>query len=400
MARRAIAGEAERLGFACHGIARPVVPARERDALRAWLAAKRHAGMRWMARPERVARWLAPESLMPGARSMLVLALAHPPPPYGLEEALARRAHAQIAAYAQGRDYHEVVKRRLRELARALARCGVAADARVYVDTAPVAENLLAEQAGLGWRGKHALTISRRRGSWLLLGEVLLDAGLEPDMPASHHCGSCRRCIEVCPTGAIVAPGVVDAKRCLAYWTIEHKGFLPRWIRMRLGNRVFGCDDCQLVCPWNRKARTAARATSPLAPRDDLVLPPLAGMLALDEAAFRARFRGTPIRRTGHARLLRNAAVAAGNSGEARLFAPLGALLGHDAALVRAHAAWGLARLGMRLGGRLHAEARRRLEAAWRRERDARVRRELRAGLEGRLDGPAPRCAPASPRAP
>ena len=389
-AYRIIAEEAAELGFACWGVARPVLPAAEQARIRTWLAHKRHAGMRWMARPERVARLLAPASLMPRARAMLVLALPHPPPPYTLAEALVARTCAQIAAYAQGRDYHDIIKRKLKALARRLLHAGATQDARVYVDTAPVAENFLAEQAGIGWRGKHTLTISRQWGSWLLLGEVLLDAELAPSLPASRHCGTCRRCLDVCPTGAIVAPGVVDARRCLSYWTIEHKGFLPRWIRMRLGNRVFGCDDCQLVCPWNRKARTVSRAQSALGAREDLVLPPLVELLALDETGFRARFAKTPVRRLGYERFLRNIATAAAHAADPALIQPLIQRILHPAPLVRTHAGWALARLAQTLGGRSARLAREALANAYKREPDARVRKDLAASLAMRLDGPAP----------
>ena len=379
------------LGLDIWGVAAPYLSEDAQRHMRAWLAAGRHAGMRWMARSERLARWLAPANLMPRMGSMLVVALRHAPPPYGLEEALHARDRGQIAAYAQGRDYHEVLKRRLKALAQALAREGILGDARVYVDTAPVAETWFAGQAGIGWKGKHSLVISRRHGSWMLLGEIALDCELPPSRPATSHCGSCRRCMDACPTGAILAPGIVDARRCLSYWTIEHKGFVPRWIRMRLGNRVFGCDDCQLVCPWNRKADTVSRNNCMLAPRKELVLPPLTELLALDDAAFRTRFRGSPIRRTGRARFVRNAVLAAGNSEDSRLFEPIKHRLRDSSPLVRAHAAWALARLAAMLGSRWQTRAARALEEARHREADPRVCREIQACLEGRLDGAAPR---------
>jgi len=248
-----------------------------------------------------------------------------------------------IAAYAHGDDYHEVMKKRLKALARDLDKLLGAHDQRVYVDTAPVLEHALAESAGLGWQGKHSLTINKNLGSWMLLGELFTTAELEPDAPASNHCGTCTACIDVCPTKAIVAPYIVDARLCISYLTIEHKGFISRDLRPLMGNRIFGCDDCQMVCPWNRYAR--APAPDLLTPRMDNILAELGSLLRFDEEGFRARFRKSPVRRTGRARMLRNVCIAAANSGDTAFVPMLVEALSDADALIRGHAAWALGRL-------------------------------------------------------
>jgi epoxyqueuosine reductase len=247
-----------------------------------------------------------------------------------------------ISCYAQCSDYHDVVKSGLKRVAGVLARESRAA-VKVFVDTAPLMEKPLGEAAGLGWQGKHTNLVSRDYGSWLFLGAILTSAELEPDAPEADHCGTCTRCLDVCPTGAFPAPYQLDARRCIAYLTIEHKGHIPTEFRKAIGNRVFGCDDCLAVCPWNKFA-AAARETK-LQALESADSPPLAELLALDDAAFRKRFAGTPVKRTGRDRVLRNALIAAGNSGDASLIPAIESLLADPSPLVRAMAVWALARL-------------------------------------------------------
>jgi epoxyqueuosine reductase len=255
---------------------------------------------------------------------------------------LQEQGRGAISCYAQGKDYHDILKRGLIVVARRLAEAS-GAEVKVFVDTAPLMEKPLAAAAGLGWQGKHTNLVSRTAGSWLFLGAILTTAALEPDAPEDDHCGSCRRCLDVCPTKAFPAPYQLDARRCIAYLTIEHKGHIPAEFRAAIGNRVFGCDDCLAVCPWNKFAEAAremrfrARAET-----DD---PPLAELLALDDTAFRARFAGTPVKRTGRDRVVRNALIAAGNSADARLLPQVEALLCDPSPLVRAMAVWALRRV-------------------------------------------------------
>jgi len=254
-------------------------------------------------------------------------------------EALAERSRGVISCYAQGKDYHDVVRSGLRRVAGSLAKAS-GADVKLFVDTAPLMEKPLAAAAGLGWQGKHTNLVSREFGSWLFLGAILSAAEIEPDVPEADHCGSCSRCLDICPTKAFPAPYQLDARRCIAYLTIEHRGHIAPEFRAAIGNRVFGCDDCLAVCPWNKFA-AAARETK-LKARDALRSPPLADLLALDDAAFRARFAGTPVKRTGRDRLVRNALIAAGNSGDARLVPAVERLIGDASPLVRAMAVWAL----------------------------------------------------------
>lgn len=326
----------------CH-FTRPHIDTMHAEALARWVDAGMHGGMDYMADPGRQARRRDPASMLDGVRTVICLGMRHTPPAYTLSQADAANRQGVIAAYAQGSDYHEIVKPRLKAMARELdIRLGAHAQ-RVYVDTAPVLEHALAESAGLGWQGKHTLTIHRGLGSWLMLGEIYTTAELTPDSPASFHCGSCTACIDVCPTRAIVAPFVVDARRCISYLTIEHRGFIPKALRPAMGNRVFGCDDCQAACPWNRQMQ--APDPDLLGPRPENHLPALRELLALDEVGFRARFRKSPVRRAGRAGLLRNVAVAMGNSGHAGFVPDLLVALGDDEPLLRGHAAWALGRI-------------------------------------------------------
>jgi epoxyqueuosine reductase len=307
--------------------------------LAAWLGAGHQAGMDWMATtPERRA---SPAGLWPEVRAVIMLGLSYAPERDPLE-ALAARGQAALATYATRRDYHDVIKGRLKELAGFLA-AKAGADVKVFVDTAPVMEKALAAASGLGWVGKHSVVVSREHGSWLLLGAIFTTAALPPDAPEAPRCGSCTRCLDVCPTAAFPRPHVLDAGRCIAYLTIEHKGHIAPEFREPIGNRVFGCDDCLAVCPWNKFAETARDAR--LAMREELSGLSLRDLSRLDDAAFRQLFAGTPIKRTGRDRFLRNVLIAIGNSGDADLAPEAVRLLADPSPLVRAMAVWAAGRL-------------------------------------------------------
>jgi epoxyqueuosine reductase len=338
--RPTIRAEAERLGFDAVGFTDATLPAEVRARLDAFLAAGHHGTMGWMEarRDERA----DPRALWPEAASVISLGLSYAPEGDPLASLHDPRA-GTISVYARGRDYHDLLKGRLKHLAQFVAR-RFSAGVKVFVDTAPVMEKPLAERAGLGWQGKHTNLVSRTHGSWLFLGEVFTTLAIPPDAPHADRCGTCRACLDICPTDAFPAPYRLDATRCIAYLTIEHAGPIPEPLRERMGNRIFGCDDCLAVCPWNRFAQATREAK--LAAHEDLRAPDLAALAALDDAAFRARFAGTPIKRSGRARMARNVAIAIGNSGEPSL-APSAASLAADADPVVAEAgAWALARLG------------------------------------------------------
>jgi epoxyqueuosine reductase len=302
-----------------------------------FLGEGRHGDMAWMAQERRA----HPTALWAEAKSAVIVGQSYAPDDDAIA-LLEQRASGIVSAYAARRDYHDVVKGKLKVLAQWLAR-ETGAEVKVFVDTAPLMEKPLAERAGLGWQGKHTNLVSREHGSWLFLGAILSAAELEADRPHEDYCGSCRACLDVCPTKAFPAPYQLDARRCLAYLTIEHKGQIPREFREALGNRVFGCDDCLAVCPWNKFA-AAARETR-LAALETNDAPPLAELLALDDAAFRKRFAGTPVKRTGRDRVMRNALIAAGNSGDPSLMPAVERLLDDASPLVRAMAVWALQRL-------------------------------------------------------
>lgn len=349
-----------------------------RERLPEWLAAGHHGTMDWMA--ERAEQRAAPGALWAETRSIVMLGMNAGPQADPL--ALLRRTdRAAIATYAQRRDYHEVLKGKLKELGGFLA-AKSAEPVKVFCDTAPVMEKPLAQAAGLGWQGKHTVLVSREHGNWLMLGAIFSRADLEPDAPETDHCGSCRRCLDICPTDAFPAPYRLDARRCIAYLTIEHQGPIPREFREAIGNRVFGCDDCLAVCPWNKFAGVAREAR--MAAREDLLAPPLAELARLDDAAFRVRFAGTPIKRTGRDRFLRNVLIAIGNSGDAELLAEAVAGLGEPNPVVRGAAVWACGRL--LTGARLHAL----YESHGRGEAEAHVRQEWRAALSAPMaeDGP------------
>ncbi len=282
-----------------------------------------------------------PRRLWPDIRSVVMLGLNYGPETDPLAT-LDQTDRATISVYARGRDYHDVIKGRLKQLAGFLAsRAG--ADVKVFVDTAPVAEKALAEAAGLGWQGKHTVLVSREFGNWLFLGAIYTTAEIPPDEPGEDRCGSCRRCLDACPTAAFPAPYVLDARRCISYLTIEHKGHIPRDLRPLMGNRIFGCDDCLAVCPWNKFAVAGREAK--LQAREELNAPRLAELAALDDAAFRALFAGSPVKRAGRDRFVRNVLVAIGNSGRPELAPVAAGLLGDASPLVRAVAVWAYRRL-------------------------------------------------------
>ena len=335
-------GEIERmaraLGFSAFGIA-AAEPGREGDSLKAYLARGFHGDMAWMAAT--AARRGDPNQLWPEARSVIMLGADYTPqtPPGDI---LAAPALGAISVYAQGPDYHKVLKKALKQLAGKIAtRFG--GEVKIFVDTAPVMEKPLAERAGLGWQGKHSNLVSREFGSWLFLGEVFTTLDLPPDAAAEDSCGSCRACLDVCPTKAFPAPYQLDARRCISYLTIEHKGHIAREFRAAMGNRIYGCDDCLAVCPWNKFARAGAEHA--FQPRAELSAPKLAALAELDDAAFRVHFSGSPIKRTGRDRFIRNVLIALGNSGDAALADVAEKRLGDGSPLVRAMAVWALARL-------------------------------------------------------
>jgi epoxyqueuosine reductase len=296
--------------------------------------------MAWLA--ETRARRGDPRVLWPAVRSIIVLGMNYGPEADPLA-VLAEKSAAAISVYARNRDYHDIVKGRLKMLASWLVGEAGPAAVKVFVDTAPVMEKPLAARAGLGWQGKHTNLVSRRFGSWLFLGSIFTSLEFEPDLPEADHCGACRACLDACPTRAFPAPYRLDARRCISYLTIEHKGHIAAEFRAAMGNRIYGCDDCLAVCPWNKFARLGREAK--LRGRADLEAPALADLARLDEAGFRAHFAGSPIKRIGHARFLRNLLVAIGNSGDANLRPVVIEKLGHPSSLVRAMAVWAAGRL-------------------------------------------------------
>ena len=335
---KALKDKARALGFASIGITRADA-VDENARLGEWLADGHQGTMDWMeARAEQRA---APQALWPEARSVIALGMSYAPAhdPLRLAD---EAATARISVYAQGADYHDVVKRALKSLARWLVEqrpCAL----KVFVDTAPVMEKPLGQAAGIGWQGKHTNLVSRTHGSWLLLGCIMttLEVGLdlEPDAPHVDRCGSCDACQRACPTDAFPSPYRLDARRCLSYLTIEHRGPIPHEFRRALGNRVYGCDDCLAVCPWNSFAH-AAQANRAFAPRAELAAPDIAELLALDDVGFRQVFAGSPIKRIGRNRLVRNACIAAGNSGDAALEPRLRMLMADGNLVVAEAAAW------------------------------------------------------------
>ncbi len=338
--RQRLEEEARRLGFAAFGVA-PAEAAPESAArLRGWLADGAHGDMIWMEETE--TRRATPRGLWPEVRSVISLGMSYAPAVDPLALASAGD-HGRISVYAQGGDYHDVIKKALKALARWLV-AEAGCELKVFVDTAPVMEKPLAAAAGLGWQGKHTNLVSRQDGSWLFLGAIYTTLELEPELPHRVHCGSCSACLDACPTGAFPAPFRLDARRCISYLTIEHKGPIPHEHREAMGNRIYGCDDCLSVCPWNRFA-DSARRNQAFVPRAELVAPRLAELLDLDDAGFRQVFAGSPIKRIGRGRMVRNAAIAAGNSGREEFVPRLQALMADEDPVVAEAAGWAVDRI-------------------------------------------------------
>ena len=334
-----IRARAHRLGFDAFGITAASARPDLRQRLEAAVAQGWYGDMDWMG--ETADRRASPRALWDEARSVIMLGVNYGPASDPLET-LARRDRGTISVYARNDDYHELIKGRLKEIAILLKRRS-GAEVKVFVDTAPVMEKPLAEAAGLGWQGKHTVLVSRAHGSWLFLGAIFTTAELPVDAPHEESCGSCQRCLEVCPTNAFPAPFQLDARRCLSYLNIEHKGPIPREFRVAMGNRIYGCDDCLAVCPWNKFASASREAR--LQARDDLNAPALHDLVALEEAGFRALFARSPIKRIGRGRFLRNVLIAIGNSGDAGLVAAARARLSDPDPLVRGAAVWAVRRL-------------------------------------------------------
>ncbi len=327
-------------GFVAFGVAPGHLAPEAGARLQQWLNEGLHGSMLWME--SRADQRANPDVLWPEVKSVIMLGMSYAPPqdPMALAD---QDARARISVYAQGRDYHDVVKGALKRLAGWLAH-EAGAGVKVFVDTAPVMEKALAQSAGLGWQGKHSNVVSREHGSWLFLGAIYTTAELEPASPGGDNCGSCRACQDICPTNAFPAPYRVDARRCISYLTIEHKGPIDPELRPLMGNHIYGCDDCLAVCPWNKFAKTAA-AHKAFLPRAELVAPQVADLLTLDDAAFRKLFSGSPIKRIGRDRFVRNVLIAAGNGRDTGLVAQIEKLLVDPAPVVRGAAIWALARL-------------------------------------------------------
>ena len=327
-------------GFGKVGVCRPDAVPQMAERLAAFVADGRHGQMAWMA--DRM-QWRGdPTALWPAAQSVIMLAEVYTPDHDPLA-VLDERDRAAISVYAQGRDYHDVVKKRLKVVGRWLIDQVPGAEIKVFVDTAPVMEKPLAQAAGLGWQGKHTNLLGRDLGNWVFLGAIFTTVALEPDTPEISHCGSCTACLDICPTQAFPAAYQLDARRCISYLTIEHKGPVDPDLRGLMGNRIYGCDDCLVVCPWNKFAASGRDAR--LAARDDLLAPPLAELAQLDDAAFRARFAGSPFKRIGRDRFVRNVAYALGNSGDPAMVAHLSHLVNDPDATVADAARWAVLRL-------------------------------------------------------
>jgi epoxyqueuosine reductase len=353
--RDAIRDRALSVGFDAVGFAEASLGVEARAGLSEFIARGYHGDMGWLAGT--VTRRGDPRALWPEARTVVVLGVnyGHEGDPLAL---LDIPDCGVVSVYARGRDYHDTLKRRVRALAHWIEGRWPGA-LKLFVDTAPVMEKPLAERAGLGWQGKHTNLVSREFGSWLFLGEIYLSLDLEPDAAEADHCGSCRRCLDACPTAAFPAPYQLDARRCISYLTIEHKGMIPVELRALIGNRIYGCDDCLAVCPWNKFAR--ATREPDFFPREELTTPRLATLAELDDASFRAMFAGSPIKRTGRDRFVRNVLIAIGNAtpGDSQLLAAAQRRLDDGSPLVRAAAAWAFSRLAP--PARCEAESARRL---------------------------------------
>jgi epoxyqueuosine reductase len=363
--KAALIAKAHELGFDLCRVTTPDAAPETAARLAAWLGVGYAGDMDYM--DETRERRGAPRLLWPEVKSVVMLGLNYGPEDDPLAT-LTRKARGNISVYARHRDYHDLIKGRLKLLGSWLASQAPGSELKVFVDTAPVMEKPLAQAAGLGWQGKHTNLVSRELGSWLFLGALFTDIALEQDAVESDHCGQCRACLDACPTNAFPQPYVLDARRCISYLTIEHKGHIPREFRAAIGNRIYGCDDCLAACPWNKFAQASREAK--LQARADLIAPKLADLLTLDDAAFRALFAGSPIKRVGHARFLRNVLIAAGNSGDDRLAPLVESRLKDPSPLVRATAVWALGRLAparlAKHAGARQSETDRAVQAEWR----------------------------------
>jgi len=348
----AIRAEAERLGFVACGFTRADAADAAGLDIRRWLETGHHGTMGWME--ARADHRISPKSLWPNAKSAIALGMSYAPAsdPMALE---AETERGRISVYAQGGDYHKSVKKALKALARFIVERSPS-ELKVFVDTAPVMEKPLAQAAGIGWQGKHTNLVSREHGSWLFLGIILTELELEPDELATEgvHCGTCTRCLAACPTQAIGPAHRIDARRCISYLTIEHDGSIPIEFREAVGNRIYGCDDCLAVCPWNRFAEAGA-ANKAFLPRAELAAPQLADLLKLDDAAFREMFAGSPIKRIGRDRMIRNCLVAAGNSRSADLAASIEPHLYDPNPTIAETAAWAMGRVQERVSEAMQA---------------------------------------------
>ena len=326
-------------GFFLAGIGPADIGSVNRAGLAAFLDDAFEGDMGWLR--DTAAKRQQPQAMWPDAKTAIVLGMNYGPDHDPMDN-LAAKSAGNISVYARGRDYHDLVKGKLKHLAgQFAAQTGHAV--KVFVDTAPLMEKPLAQTAGIGWQGKHTNLVSRKAGSWLFLGVILTDAVLPYDTPETDHCGGCRQCLDICPTNAFPAPYRLDARRCISYLTIEHKGVIDRSFRHAICNRIFGCDDCLAICPWNKFASLAEEQK--LAAKAGTDLPPLADLLKLDDAGFRQFFAGTPVRRVGYERFLRNVLIAAGNSSDAGLMPLVTPFLDHSSALLRAMAIWALRQL-------------------------------------------------------
>ena len=337
--RSAISARAREEGFDAVGFATATRPSGAAEGLAQFLGHKHEGDMAWMRTTSE--RRADPHVQWPDAKSIITLAVNYAPAADPLP-ALKRHERGVVSVYAQGADYHDVLKRKLKRLASWIV-SAYGGDVKVFVDTAPVMEKPIAAASGLGWQGKHTNLVSREFGSWLFLGSIFTTLDIAPDAPEPDSCGTCSRCLDICPTRAFPAPYQIDARRCISYLTIEHKGHIAREFREAMGNRIYGCDDCLAVCPWNKFAQASREVA--FHPRIELTAPLLRELVLLDDAAFREIFRGSPIKRIGRDRFIRNVLIAIGNSGEPSLARCAEARLGDGSPLVRAMAVWALSKL-------------------------------------------------------
>ena len=334
-----IRAKAKEEGFDAIGFAQAKMGLREKARLEAFVSLGQHGDMTWMA--EHLERRKDPRSLWPDVRSVIAVAINYGPENSPLND-LRAFDRANISVYARNKDYHNIIKKRLKKLGRWLGK-EFNCDLKVFVDTAPILEKPLGQAAGIGWQGKHSNLVNQKFGSWLFLGEIFTTLNLEPDASEVDHCGSCKKCLDICPTNAFPEPYMLDASRCISYLTIEHKGHIPVEYREKMGNRIYGCDDCLAVCPWNKFAKMASE--SAFIPREDLSLPLLEDLLCLDDLSFRKKFSGSPIKRIGRNRFIRNVLIAMGNSGAKNPTVDFLNLLDDSSNIVRAMAVWAVGRM-------------------------------------------------------